>query len=161
MRILGIDPSLTSSGWVLLNNGKIKDFGLIKTNTDTEKRFLYIYQEFEKIIKKSKPDEIHIETPFFGTNAQSSLSLAYVRGALLVLCESLDIPLISFAPQEIKKTFTGSGKANKDDLAKAIAEKYKNDKKIKEIGPFSDKNNKNKTSDIYDALAAASCEKKN
>lgn len=159
MKILGIDPSLSSSGWVFLNNGKVKDFGIVKTKTSDEKRFLYISDEFEKIIKKYKPDEIHIETPFFGKNGQSSLNLAYVRGVLLVLSERLDIPLISFAPQEIKKALTGSGRAGKDEIATELTKMYKDDKVFLKIGPFSDKNNKDKTSDIYDALAAATCKK--
>ena len=159
MKILGIDPSLTSSGWVFVDNGEIKDFGVIKTYTNDEKRFLMIYNEFEKIIKKYKPDEIRCETPYIGTNAQTGLNLAYVRGALLVLCERLDVPMVSLAPQQIKKALTGSGRAGKEDVAAALVEMYKNDKKFKEIGPFSDKANKNKTSDIYDALAAASYNK--
>ena len=137
----------------------MNDFGIVKTKTTDAKRFLYISDEFEKIIKKYKPDEIHIETPFFGKNGQSSLNLAYVRGAHLVLSERLDVCLISFAAQEIKKALTGSGRAGKDEIAAELTKIYKDDKVFLKIGPFSDKNNKNKTSDIYDALAAASCKK--
>lgn len=159
MRVMGIDPSLTSSGWAVVEDGKLMSYGLVKTTKDTPQRFYYIYNEFKKLIKQYKPNKVHVETPFFGQNAQTGLNLAYVRGGLLVLCEGLKIPMISFTPREVKKYVAGEGKAEKEDVANSLSKIFENDEIFKTIGPFVDKNNKNKTSDIYDALGVAITEK--
>lgn len=159
MKIMGIDPSISCSGWVLIEDGKLKKYGTIRTSTDDNKRFLYIFNEFDKLIKKLNPDEIHVETPYIGLNAQTGLNLAYVRGGLIILCERLNVPMVSLAPQEIKKAITGSGRATKEEVFNVLCDKFKGDKVFNKIGPFSDKNNEDKTSDIYDALASAITEK--
>ena len=53
------------------------------------------------------------------------------------------------APTSVKKIVTGNGKATKEDVAKYVQDHYIN------IGEYSDKSGKNKTSDIYDAISIA------
>lgn len=154
MRIIGFDPSLSSTGWCLLKDNKIECFGTIKTEKG-DKRYYKIYNAVLDLLDKYSPEEVHIETPFIGTNSRTGIELAQCRGVILLLCEAFDIPLVNFAPQEVKKKITGNGRAEKSLVASEIIKIFKEDDKIKEIGPFSDKNNKNKTSDIYDALAVA------
>ena len=56
-------------------------------------------------------------------------------------------------PSEIRKTLGCGGNAKKEDVAQAIVNMYPDNKKLDIIGPYSDKQNKNKTSDIYDAIS--------
>lgn len=155
MRVIGFDPSLSSTGWVVLEDNKILDFGLIKTAKTDTKRYSKIFFYIMELLKKYEPDEIHIETPFVGKNSRTAIELSRVQGGIFILSESMSINLVSFAPQEVKKQITGSGRGDKSEVAKKMIEILKDDIKIKEIGAFSDKSNKKKTSDIYDALAVA------
>ena len=59
----------------------------------------------------------------------------------------IDIDLIF--PSSVKKLVTGNGRAIKEDVAKYIQENYI------DIGEYSDKQGKNKTSDICDAISIA------
>ena len=56
-------------------------------------------------------------------------------------------------PSEIRKAFGCGGRAKKDEVAQAVINMYPNNDKLNNIGPYSDKQNKNKTSDIYDAIS--------
>ena len=52
-------------------------------------------------------------------------------------------------PTSVKKLMTGNGKASKEEVAEHIRTNYR------DIGSYSDKAGKNKTSDIYDAIGIA------
>ena len=56
-------------------------------------------------------------------------------------------------PTQIRKHLGIGGNAKKDDVAQVIVDMYPNNKKLAIIGPYSDKQNKDKTSDIYDAIS--------
>jgi Holliday junction resolvasome RuvABC endonuclease subunit len=66
-----------------------------------------------------------------------------------------DIVVTHKSPSEIKQAVTGRGNAEKEEVAAELLRIYKDNSKVQSIGPFSDKSNKKKTSDIYDAVAAA------
>ena len=57
------------------------------------------------------------------------------------------------APLEIKKKITGKGNSTKLEVFQKLAILYANDEVFLEIGDFSDKSGKDKTSDIYDAIS--------
>ncbi len=54
-------------------------------------------------------------------------------------------------PKEIRKNFGLSGAAKKEEVAQEVLKYYPFLEQ--QIGPYSDKNNKQKTSDIYDAIS--------
>ena len=50
--------------------------------------------------------------------------LAELRGVLFELCESLDIPVVTFGVTDIKKFATGRGNADKTDMIAACSERW-------------------------------------
>lgn len=50
--------------------------------------------------------------------------LCEFRGILLEVCESLDIPIVTFKPSDIKKHGTGKGNADKKMMIKFAEERY-------------------------------------
>lgn len=51
--------------------------------------------------------------------------LCEFRGILLEVCETLDIPIVTFKPSDIKKHGTGNGNANKEMMIKFAERRYK------------------------------------
>lgn len=126
MKILGIDPALSSLGWgiIKLNPPKLDYIasGLVKT-ASTElmyKRLSYITSAIQNIIELHDPDLIAMEETFISMNASSSLKLGYVRGALMSLIGKFDKPYFEYKPNLVKKTVVGVGHADKNQIIHMI-----------------------------------------
>ncbi len=125
MIILGIDPSLASMGWGIIdarNPLKYLASGVIKTKS-TElmpKRLAFINLELNSIIQKYIPNVVAMEETFVNMNNVSSLKLGYVRGAVMALIGEHDIPFHEFKPTTIKKTVVGYGHSDKNQVLQMI-----------------------------------------
>lgn len=122
MRILGIDPGLNKTGWGIIEaeGSKITfiSSGSIKTNAKDSlaKRLGEIVSELSKVIEQNNPDKCSLEEVFVNLNALSSIKLCHARGAIMSVIGSKNIPLREFAPNKIKKTISGAGKADKSQI---------------------------------------------
>lgn len=122
MIILGLDPSLSSTGWGVIksvgSNISYIASGTIPTSVEAplSMRLAFIISEIEKIILEYKPDIASMEEIFVNVNASSSLKLAHARGAIMSVVGKYYIPLREFSPNRIKKTFVGVGKAEKSQV---------------------------------------------
>ena len=150
MRVLGIDPSVQSTGYGLIeyadDSYSVMEFGEIKPPRKLQ--FLHkinmIRNRIEEIIRTFNPEEVAIENPFYAQNIKTAIALGQVRGAVLVAVASQNRPLHEYSALEIKKAVTGYGRADKDQVITMI--KTLLDLKEDRLG-----------SDAADALAAAFC----
>lgn len=122
MIILGIDPALTKSGWGIIE-AKDSSINYIASGTITtksnellEKRLDFIYSEIDKLISLHKPSIVGIEEIFVNVNAASSIKLCHARGAIIAAIGKHKLPLKEYAPNKIKKTISGAGKADKSQI---------------------------------------------
>lgn len=152
MNILGVDPGTRFAGFSVMQveqNRKIvlKEAGcLILPPTESlAKRLKKIYDFLNSKIVESNVHILALETPFMGKNAQNFLKLGYVRGIMYLLSEQHNLKLEEFAPKEIKKSITGSGNAEKDQVARVLMALFP------AIGNASIRN------DITDAVAVSFC----
>jgi crossover junction endodeoxyribonuclease RuvC len=126
MRVLGIDPSLKSTGFGIVEsqeqNLQAIVYGIIKTSESQPfpQRLNEIRLELEKIILNYSPDEVAIENPFYARNVRTAISLGQVRGAVLVAIASSQVPLFEYSALEIKKAVTGYGQAEKDQVQRMV-----------------------------------------
>jgi crossover junction endodeoxyribonuclease RuvC len=155
MKVMGIDASKTSSGWSIIEDEKLIAFGLIKTTTKDKFRLKIIYESISKLIKKYKPDIILMEDGFSGPNKKVSIELGKVRGVIELLSQQNNYEIILLQPAQVKKMIAGNGNAKKELVAEILCEIYKNNSIFLTIGPFSSKQGKKKTDDIYDAISIA------
>jgi len=122
MRVLGIDPSLQSTGFGVLeyHAGAYVPvvYGIITTDPKQPlfRRLNEIRTEIDRIIVGQAPEEIAIENPFFARNARTALTLGQVRGAILTAVASRDRELFEYSALEIKKAVTGYGGAGKEQV---------------------------------------------
>ncbi|HJD67676.1 MAG TPA: crossover junction endodeoxyribonuclease RuvC [Rickettsia endosymbiont of Bembidion lapponicum] len=126
MIVLGIDPALGSLGWAVVakESAKLKYLasGFIKTSSKDEihHRLSYINSILEKVILEYKPNMAAIEETFVNTNSLTSLKLGYARGAIMSLIGRYGLNMQEFKPNMIKKTVTGYGHAEKDQILHMI-----------------------------------------
>jgi crossover junction endodeoxyribonuclease RuvC len=151
MRILGIDPGLTRCGIGIVDSvGPQKlemiKVGIIKTDLEAglEFRLLELEKEISLWINKYKPDVIVIERVFSQLNVKTAMATGQAAGVALLLAAKAGIPVALHTPSEVKAAVTGSGRADK----KQVAQMVKRLLRLKEIP---------KPVDSTDALALAIC----
>ena len=148
--ILGIDPSLSSTGYAVLDEDRnLIDYGkLISGPTMKEEdRICKITNNLKKIIEKYKIEKVVMESQFFSKNPKTAMQLSRLRGAITYMARMLECDLFYLTPAEARKLLISQGSAKKEDIAKYIREN------IVDLGEFIDAKCKDKNSDIYDSIA--------
>lgn len=119
---MGLDPSLSSTGWGIIEveNSRLRYIadGFIPTDPKMpiEQRLNLIYQSLSEVIKIYQPQEASIEITFLNTNPTTSLKLSMARGVVILAPGSFGIPLFEYEPNKVKKATVGVGKAAKDQV---------------------------------------------
>jgi crossover junction endodeoxyribonuclease RuvC len=122
MRVLGIDPSLNSTGFGVIdysnNHYSVVTHGVIKPSRSLPfpQRIFTIKTGIEELIHKYSPQEVAIENLFHAHNIKTALTLGQVWGAALVAVAGGDCELFEYSALEIKKAVTGYGQAGKDQV---------------------------------------------
>ncbi len=118
MRVLGIDPSLRSTGFGVVETEANRYlpvvFGVIRpVAAPLHHQLEEIRTEVAKLIAGYAPGEVVLESPFFARNARTAFVLGQVRGAILTAIAACGRPLFEYSALEIKKAVTGYGQADK------------------------------------------------
>lgn len=152
MKVLGIDPGLSITGYGIIEKASQKtsiiDYGAVRFSSShpLEQRLGSFYEIFNEKIKAEQITLIALETPFLGKNAQNFLKLGYLRGVMYLLAHQHHIKIVEFSPSQVKRAITGSGSAQKEQVARAITRLFPS------IQPSSIV-----TFDVSDALAVTLC----
>jgi len=126
VRILGLDPGLNHTGWgVIESEGNRIGFiacGRINPPAKSEmsERLAVLYRGLEKILEKYNPAEAAIEETFVNNNAASALKLGMARGAVMLAPACRGLPVAQYGANLIKKSVSGYGHADKDQIAHMI-----------------------------------------
>ena len=149
MRILGLDPSLSSTGWgvIEVENNRLKYVadGFIKTDPKMPlpERLAIIHKTLNQVIETYRPDEAAIEQVFLNENPTSTIKLGMARGVVIMAPALFDIPVTEYEPTKVKKALVGVGRAEKSQV----------ETMVKVLLPGC----KPKNNDSSDALAMAIC----
>lgn len=126
MRIIGLDPSLSSTGWgiVEVNGNRLQYIadGFIPTDAKLpiEERLELIFKTLSEVIELYKPQEAAIEKTFLNKNPESSLKLSMARGVVILAAGHYGIPLFEFEANKVKKALVGVGHADKKQVETMI-----------------------------------------
>jgi len=126
MIILGIDPGLTKTGWgIIESKGSTLRYiasGRIKTTASLPlyKRLVEIDTGLNNVIQQFNPDTAGIEVTFMNNNPASALKLGVARGVGIIAPARHGLHVGEYAPNLIKKSVVGAGKANKDQVMTMI-----------------------------------------
>lgn len=122
MRVLGLDPGLSKTGWglVSLDGTRLTHLvnGVITTDPKAElpSRLAIIFDEIKKILNHWQPETAAVEETFVNKNPSSTLKLNHARTVCLLVPALEGIPVTSYAPNHIKKSVVGTGHAQKPQI---------------------------------------------
>lgn len=150
MKLLSIDPGLSCTGYAVFEKKDSKLLLLVADMIVLRKKFTIpqklkiIHDELSYLIAEHDITDIALETPFLGKNAATFTKLGYIRGLVYLLSEVNTAAIHEFAPQVVKKSITGHGFSDKDEVARAVR------KRFPQLGEI-------RKNDITDAIAVGLC----
>jgi len=151
LRVLGVDPGLTRCGVGIVEGAigspiSLVGVGVILTPAEAalDQRLLNLDQQLSEWINVWKPDVIAVERVFSQHNVRTVMGTGQAAGVALLLAAKAGIPVMMHTPSEVKASVTGSGRANKAQVALMV-------QKILNLETIP------KPVDATDALALAIC----
>ena len=151
-RIVGIDPGLNTTGYGVIDvsSGRVRllEAGIVCSRSkDFAERVKEIYDGVREVIETFHPDTVAMEQLYSHyAHPKTAILMGHARGCICLAAAQAGLAVTSYAATKIKKTLTGSGRAAKDQVQRAIQLELGLDK-IPE------------PSDVADALAIALCAK--
>lgn len=151
LRYLGVDPGLNRTGYALLERSPrgpiLCEGGLIRSTRGRSlaERVHEIAAGVREVLQEFQPSVLAIEQVFsLVRNPKSAILMAHARGAVLAMAIDCQVPVVHYTPTQIKRLLTGSGKASKDQIQRAIQTELRLDRLLE-------------PHDVSDAFAVALC----
>jgi len=120
--ILGLDPSLSCTGWGVIRaegsrlshiaNGQIAT----QAKAPLPERLAQLQRELAAVIAQHAPARAACEEVFLNMNPQSTLKLAQARGAVLAACGAAGLEVREHSARGVKKAVVGTGAAEKGQV---------------------------------------------
>jgi crossover junction endodeoxyribonuclease RuvC len=154
LRVLGLDPGLLVTGYAVLESRagspRVLEAGVIRSAegrevTDMALRLRLLYDGIVEVLEQFGPGVMAVEQLFAHyDHPRTAILMGHARGVLLLAGAQRDVPVMSYSATRIKKSITGSGRASKDQVQRAVQ---------RELGLAR----LPEPPDVADALAAALC----
>ena len=151
LRILGIDPGLNITGYGVLEavGGRLRlcEAGVIrgKSRGSLTKRLVEIYDGVAEVISSLQPGVMALEELYSHYDRpRTAILMGHARGVICLAAAQAEIPVVHYAATQIKRILTGSGRAPKAQVQRAIQ------RELALPAPPE-------PPDVADALAAALC----
>jgi crossover junction endodeoxyribonuclease RuvC len=119
MRIIGLDPSLTCTGWGVIEaqgnrlthvaNGQVKT----DAKAPLAQRLVTLDAALAEVLAQYRPESGAVEEVFVNSNPQSTLKLGQARGVCLLALAKAGLPVAEYATRLVKKAVVGTGGAEK------------------------------------------------
>lgn len=126
VRILGLDPGSRVCGYGVIDeaDGALAyvECGVL-TAPETwpmEKRLGEIARGLREVIAELAPQVCAVEDVFSHQNPRTALALAQARGMALAVIGLNALTVASYAPASVKKAVSGSGRAEKSQVARMV-----------------------------------------
>lgn len=122
MLIIGLDPSLSCTGWgiVAKSGNRLTHIANGQVRTDPKaslpERLVTLDRELTDVILHHRPDQGAVEEVFVNQNAQSTLKLGQARGVCLLALARAGLPVAEYATRLVKKAIVGTGAAEKEQV---------------------------------------------
>lgn len=89
----------------------------LRRESDAYSKLHRIYDKVDALCELHKPDDLAIESPFYGKNAQVILKLGRAQGAAMSAALRHGISVYEYAPRKAKMAICGNGAASKEQVA--------------------------------------------
>jgi crossover junction endodeoxyribonuclease RuvC len=151
LRILGIDPGLNITGYGVLEAGggrlRLCEAGVVrgKSRGSLTKRLVEIHEGVAEVIASLKPNVMALEELYSHyARPRTAILMGHARGVICLAAAEAGIPVAHYSATQIKRILTGSGRAGKSQVQRAIQRELA-------LATVPD------PPDVADALAAALC----
>jgi crossover junction endodeoxyribonuclease RuvC len=153
MKILGIDPSLRSTGFGVIeirgNEMRALGFGVIRNPPDVlpSRCLVKIRDEIKSAILQHQPDAVAIEGIVHVQSSKIAITMGHGRAAAILAAAEAGLPIFEYAPKRVKMSAAGRGAAGKLQVGNMV----KIQLGLEQLPP----------EDAADALAVAICHAQN
>ena len=128
MRILGIDPGLTATGFGVVDvdgpHLRYVASGTIRTSPDDgallPQRLRTLFDGIGEVVRRYQPTVAVCEIVFVNVNPQATLILGQARGCCLTALVANGLPVAEYTALQLKKAVTGHGKAAKEQVQEMV-----------------------------------------
>jgi crossover junction endodeoxyribonuclease RuvC len=149
VRILGIDPGLSITGYGLIEkdgahlayvaSGRIRS----REAEPLPRRLSSILAGLSEVIAGYAPIEVAVEEVFVNVNPKSTLLLGQARGACISAAVLAELPVSEYTAMQVKQAVVGNGHAKKEQVQEMV-------KRLLRLAAAP-------SADAADALACAIC----
>jgi crossover junction endodeoxyribonuclease RuvC len=151
MRVLGIDPGLTRCGFGVVEGSvgrplHLLEVGVVRTlpAQATALRLCEIERAMDEWLDRHAPDAVAVERVFSQHNVRTVMGTAQASGIAMLVAARRGIPVALHTPSEVKAAVSGSGRADKAQVAAMVTRLLRLDEAPR-------------PADAADALALAIC----
>ncbi len=127
MKILGIDPGLTGSGFGCVEN---RGRSYYKSYGDTAappaklplpERLAAIRNYTLEVLTAVRPEAVAVEMLFsHAEHPKTALQMAQARGVILEACAAAGTPVVEYPARRVKQAVVGAGGASKDQVSRMV-----------------------------------------
>lgn len=129
LRVLGIDPGLTTTGYACIElatigaEPRIVEAGAIRLTVSLPlaARLRQLHEELETILDELAPTHLVVESLFTHQNhLRTGMLMAHARGVVLLAGARRMLSFDEIPPATVKKALTGGGQATKRQVQLAV-----------------------------------------
>jgi crossover junction endodeoxyribonuclease RuvC len=126
VRIFGIDPGSDRTGYGCVETDgsrhRVVLFGAISTPAlaTFPEKLLQIHVRLSALLSECRPDCVAIESLFHAANVRSALKLGHARGVAMLAAVEARLPVVEYAPAEVKRAVVGYGRAEKHQIQQMV-----------------------------------------
>lgn len=126
MRLLGIDPGSRHCGWGVVDRHGSRTLAIAwgrwspAPALPLPDRLAELAAGLRQVIEDYEPERTAVERVFHGVSARSLIVLAEARGVILAELARAGLPVAELSPAEVKSAVTGSGRADKQQVARMV-----------------------------------------
>jgi crossover junction endodeoxyribonuclease RuvC len=128
VRVLGIDPGLTRCGLGVVDGAvgkplRMAAVDVVRTAADLPipERLREIDRQVDAWLEHHRPDVVAVERVFSQHNVTTVMGTAQASGIAMVAAARRGIPVALHTPSEVKASVSGSGRADKAQVALMVA----------------------------------------
>jgi crossover junction endodeoxyribonuclease RuvC len=127
LRILGIDPGLNITGYGVLEavDGRLRlcEAGVVrgKSRGSLTKRLVEIHEGVTEVIASLHPNVMALEELYSHyERPRTAILMGHARGVICLAAAEAGVPVAHYSATQIKRILTGSGRAPKSQVQRAI-----------------------------------------
>jgi len=127
VRVLGVDPGLTRCGFGIVDGElgrplKLVEVSVVRTppGADVGSRLCEIERALDAWLVELRPDAVAVERVFSQHNVRTVMGTAQASGVAIACAARRGLPVALHTPSEVKAAVTGSGKADKAQIASMV-----------------------------------------